>query len=108
MDEKLKKTIEHNRDIVLNAMKGKLYNIQKEIKELEEKTEKDAIKRRIDEEIRMLNNDIEQIRIESTKLEDKRRSLETQLKKLQSNNKVLEDEESFLSTQIIRIILLIF
>ena len=84
-------------------MKGKLYNIQKEIKELEEKTEKDAIKRRIDEEIRMLNNDIEQIRIESTKLEDKRRSLEIQLKKLQNNNKVLDEEERFLADQITRI-----
>ena len=85
---------------MLNAMKGKLYNIQKEIRDLEEKTEKEAIRRRIDEEIRMLNNDIEQIRLESVKLEDKRRTTESQLKKLQANNKIIEDEERFLTTQI--------
>ena len=102
MDDRLKKTIDHNRDVVLNAMKGKLYNIQKEIRDLEEKTEKEAIRKRIDEEIRMLNNDIEQIRQESCKLEDKRRSLEGQLKKVQSNNKVTDDEERFLTQQIAR------
>ena len=85
---------------MLNAIKGKLYNIQKEIRDLEEKTEKEAIRRRIDEEIRMLNNDIEQIRLESTKLEDKRRSVDSQLKKLLSNNKVIEDEDKFLTAQI--------
>ena len=77
-----------------------MYNIQKEIRDLEEKTEKEAIRRRIDEEIRMLNNDIEQIRIESTKLEDKRRSVDTHLKKLLINNKVIEDEDKFLTEQI--------
>lgn len=104
MDDKLKKTINHNRDVVLNAMKGKLYNIQKEIRELEEKTEKEAIRKRIDEEIRMLNNDIEQIRIESSKLEERRKTTESQLKKLQANNKIIEDEDRFLTEQITRTI----
>ena len=54
----------------------------------------------MDEEIRMLNNDIEQIRFDSTKLEDKRRSVEAQLKKLQASNKVIDDEERFLTEQI--------
>ncbi len=102
MDERLRKTIDHNRDVVLNAMKGKLYNIQKEIRELEAKTEKEAIRRRIDEEVRMLTNDIDQIRLESGKLEDRRRTVDSQLKKLDEDNKLIEDEERFLTQQIER------
>lgn len=92
--------IEHNRTLVVNTIKGKLYNIQKDIKELEERTKKESVQKRIDDEYRMIANDIQEIRAESFKLEDKRKLLEEKIKKLQGNNRIILDEEKFLTKQL--------
>lgn len=86
--------------MVLNTLKGKLYNIEREIRELEEKTKRDVVRRRVEGECRMLANDIEEIRVESVKLEERRKLLEGRIVKLQGKGRVLLEEEKFLTSQI--------
>ena len=85
---------------MINMLKGKLYNIEKEIKELEEKTKRDMVRRRIEGECRMLANDIKEIRAESMKLEERRKLLEEKIVKLQRKNRAFYEEEKFLTDQI--------
>ena len=74
--------------------------MQEEIKSIEAKLNKEFIKRKIDDECRTILNDIEGIKTEAVKLEDKKRTLETQIRNLKKKNSTILDEENFLIKQI--------
>jgi hypothetical protein len=85
---------------VLNSLKKKMYDSEKETMQLEEQMKETAMKKRMEDDIHELERAIKKSELDSVEVEKKALSQEAKLKEIRKENKDIQDEYMFLCEQI--------
>jgi hypothetical protein len=100
VDKRVNHALIKNENDFINGFLGKMYNLQKDIRELKEHTDTAAHIKKMNEKIKVLDLDIQVQRQESQLLHQKSQRLEARLEQIRDDKKLAEEERIFIGDQL--------